>query len=52
MNRCNMIGKLDRPGWHDICNRVYGTDALSPSITTKCGGGQEPYIMVMICNAE
>ena len=34
------------PGKHEQNSRVYGTDGLSPTLTTMQGGGQEPKIAV------
>lgn len=40
-----MLGMIDGKG-HDIIKRVYDTQAISPTLTTMQGGGQEPKIAV------
>lgn len=44
-NRCVLAGKLNGKG-HDIINRVYDVNGLSPTITTPSGGGHLPKIDV------
>ncbi|WP_270997855.1 DNA cytosine methyltransferase [Listeria seeligeri] len=39
-----LAGKL--PGSHEQNSRVYGTEGVSPTLTTMQGGGQEPKIKV------
>ena len=41
---CNLVGMLDIKG-KDQIRRVYGTDGISPTLTTMQGGGQEPKIL-------
>ena len=41
----HLIGHIETS--YDLTGRIYGTDGLSPSITTFCGGGQIPKIKEM-----
>ena len=36
-NRIIIKGNLNRPGFHNLANRVYSTDGMSPTLNTKCG---------------
>lgn len=38
---CEQVAALNREGWHESADRVYGTNALSPTINTGQGGGHE-----------
>ncbi len=38
---CKLVANLNKPGWHECCNRVYSPDGLSPTINTCQGGGHE-----------
>lgn len=41
----NVIGNLNIPGRFDCVSRVYGTDGIAPTVTTK-GGESSPKIEV------
>ncbi|WP_277855858.1 DNA (cytosine-5-)-methyltransferase [Bacillus cereus] len=44
--KVNVVGMLDIKG-KDQIRRVYGTDGISPCLTTMQGGGQEPKILAV-----
>ena len=41
---CKMVGMIDGGG-HDICKRVYSTEANAPTLTTCQGGGNKVRIL-------
>ena len=48
MEKCELMGNLDSPKFNEMTSRVYGTDGLSPSIRTYCGGYHEAKIVVSL----
>ena len=45
-NTIIITGNIDDPSKYESVNRVYGTDGISPAMTTCQGGGQVPKIKV------
>lgn len=45
-NTIIITGNIDDPSKYEIVNRVYGTDGISPTMTTCQGGGQVPKIEI------
>lgn len=43
-NSCKLVGLIDGGG-HDICKRVYSTEANSPTLVTGSGGGLKVRIL-------
>jgi DNA (cytosine-5)-methyltransferase 1 len=39
--KCEQVGQLQGSGYNEMTGRVYGSNGLSPTVRTFCGGGQE-----------
>lgn len=39
--KCEQVGEIQGSGYNEMTGRVYGSNGLSPTVRTFCGGGQE-----------
>ncbi len=39
--KCEQVGEIQGSGYNEMPGRVYGSNVLSPTVRTLCGGGQE-----------
>ena len=47
-----VVGRLEAINGHDILKRVYGTDGVSPTLSTMEGGNREPKILTNDSNKD
>lgn len=40
-SKCEQVGEIQGSGYNEMTGRVYGSNGLSPTVRTFCGGGQE-----------
>jgi DNA (cytosine-5)-methyltransferase 1 len=39
--KCEQVGEIQGSGYNEMTGRIYGSNGLSPTVRTFCGGGQE-----------
>jgi DNA (cytosine-5)-methyltransferase 1 len=44
--KCEQVGEIQGSGYNEMTGMVYGSNGLSPTVRTFCGGGQEIKIAV------
>ena len=44
--KCEQVGEIQGSGYNEMTGRVYGSNRLSPTVRTFCGGGQEIKVAV------